>query len=175
MSDTQDKYINVNTNDFRVRIIKPVRRIRSNVVMCNITQIAKTINNKIKRENRFDEIQEKDDITDNFTEVVCSRKNTFSFINNKVLPSNITCQVCFVLNARNNCTLCKRIICVRDTYYYNKREFCKICLSYSENSSYKCTMYIDPDKITILKKMKQSLFYVLSFEWLYKKQMIDCK
>jgi len=96
------------------------------------------------------------------------RRSTISLTTqNKVQPSCLTCQVCLTMNAINCCTICKRMICVRDTVYRNKIPFCTACY-YNPKNQPNIQAIINKTQMTCLKKLAKILIWLMSFEWLSK-------
>ena len=91
---------------------------------------------------------------------------------NKVQPMSTSCQVCLTMNAINLCALCKRMMCVRDTVYRNKIQFCRTCYYSPEHQPYIHAIIIDNTHMTCLKKLAKTLIWFMSFEWLIKPKKI---
>ena len=91
---------------------------------------------------------------------------------NKVQPMSTACQVCLTMNAIYCCRLCKRMMCVRDTVYRNKIQFCRTCYYSPEHQPYIHAIIIDNTHMTCLKKLAKTLIWFMSFEWLIKPKKI---
>ena len=81
---------------------------------------------------------------------------------------SMTCQVCNVIDSINCCDLCNRMMCTRDTVYVNKKTFCKLCLNDPISTQFVIVQYLDENKPTLSRIIKNFIIYTFSFEWIHK-------
>ena len=101
-------------------------------------------------------------------EIKTKRRSAVSFTEHKIEPVGFACQVCYILDGLYTCTICNRFICIRDTYKVNELYFCRFCNSNNECIPYINALHTNENKMTCKKKIKESIKYAFSFEWLYK-------
>lgn len=103
-------------------------------------------------------------------EIKTKRRSAVSFTEHKIETVGYACQVCFILDGLYNCTICKRFMCINDTFKVNNLHFCRFCRYNDLYLPYIRALDADENKMTCKKKIKEALKYAFSFEWLYKKE-----
>lgn len=157
--------------DYVRRIIKSREQRGLDKILSTYTQEKinkRNLQKRAEKERPNDQIQIEEERKGELVEVGTTRRRAVSFTQNRVQPSGSTCHVCKTMDAINYCVICKHIMCVRDTVYCNKIQFCKVCNYNPENEQCIRAMVMNHKKTHCLKKLTPSLIYILSFEWLRK-------
>jgi len=174
MSKNEMKYIDTkNMGDYVRRIVKSREQRGLDKILSTNTPEKfnkRNLQKRAEKERPNDQIQIEEERKGELVEVGTTRMTAVSFTQNRVQPSGSTCHVCKTMDAINYCVICKHIMCVRDTVYCNKIQFCKVCHYNPENEQCIRAMVMNKKKMRCLIKLTPSLLYILSFEWLYKKK-----